>query len=105
MAKRARKTYERGKMLKITNLHAAVDGKEILKGFDIAVEPGHCGRAGSRGLKRLQEGVFQCHLRTVTAARVVPGVADPSPALILRIWSDGGRVGSSRSCRAVARAE
>jgi Fe-S cluster assembly ATP-binding protein len=40
MAKRARKTYERGKMLKITNLHAAVDGKEILKGFDIAVEPG-----------------------------------------------------------------
>jgi Fe-S cluster assembly ATP-binding protein len=28
-------------MLKITNLHAAVDGKEILKGFDIAVEPGN----------------------------------------------------------------
>jgi Fe-S cluster assembly ATP-binding protein len=27
-------------MLEITNLHASVDGKEILKGIDLAVEPG-----------------------------------------------------------------
>jgi Fe-S cluster assembly ATP-binding protein len=40
MAKRARKTKDRGKMLEIKNLHVTVEGKEILKGIDLAVEPG-----------------------------------------------------------------
>jgi Fe-S cluster assembly ATP-binding protein len=40
MAKKAPKTKDRGKMLEIENLHVTVDGKEILKGIDLAVAPG-----------------------------------------------------------------
>ena len=36
-------------MLSVKNLHASVDGKEILRGIDLEVKAGEDARGGARG--------------------------------------------------------
>ena len=72
-------------------------------GGSTAAPPAQC-KDTERDLKRARERV-KCHRRAETAARAAPGAAGPNAVPISRSWSGRGRIDSSGSCPAVARAE